>query len=202
MAGNPKWCQPVDRWKKYFSDWIKTPGPDELLEVSIFFDFRHCYGEKRLTDELNDFVRKDLKTNDIFFHHMAAAWKLFTPSVSQLSEEGTDVKRLLMPLTGIIRLYALKYGVTGLSSVERIMELRSGNNLEVQMLRETIRAWKDLTSLRLSHHASCINRDTEPDNIIDFQIADKEMRCFAEQSISIINNLMMKAGSDFYTVTI
>ncbi|MBE0666151.1 MAG: CBS domain-containing protein, partial [Bacteroidales bacterium] len=24
MAGNPKWCQPVDRWKKYFSDWIKT----------------------------------------------------------------------------------------------------------------------------------------------------------------------------------
>jgi len=202
MAGNPKWCQPVDQWKKYFSDWIKTPGPDELLEVSIFFDFRHCYGEMRLTDELNDFVRKDLKANDIYFHHMAAAWKLFTPSVSLLSEQGTDIKRVLMPLTGIIRLYALKYGVTGLSSVERIMELHSSNNLDVQMLRETIRAWKDLTTLRLSHHASCINRDTEPDNIIDFQMADKEMRCFAEQAISIINNLMMKAGSDFYTVTI
>ena len=36
MAGNPKWCQPLDRWKSYFSDWIKTPGPAEILDVSIF----------------------------------------------------------------------------------------------------------------------------------------------------------------------
>jgi len=30
---------------------------------------------------------------------------------------------------------------------------------------------------------------------------DSAMRCFAEQAIVTINNMMLKAGSDFYTDT-
>ena len=202
MAGNPMWCQPVDMWKKYFADWIKIPGPDELLEVSIFFDFRHCFGDQDLTDELHAFVKSGLKTNDIFFHHMAAAWKSLNLPSNHISDTGTDIKKILMPLTGIIRLYALKYGIDGFSTIERILELYSGRKLDYRLLRETIRAWKDLTSLRLAHQAECINREKEPDNIVDFQLSDSELRCFAEQSITTINNLMLKSGSDFYTVTI
>lgn len=202
MAGNPMWCQPVGMWKKYFSDWIKIPGPDELLEVSIFFDFRHCYGDQTLTDELHAFVKSDLKTNDIFFHHLASAWKPLNLPSGHISETGTDIKKILMPLTGIIRLYALKYGIDGFSTIERVLELYSDRKLDYRLLRETIRAWKDLTSLRFSHQAECINRETEPDNIVDFQLSDSEVRCFAEQSIAAINNLILKSGSDFYTVTI
>ncbi len=202
MAGNPMWCQPVDMWKKYFADWIKIPGPDELLEVSIFFDFRHCFGEQSLTDELHAFVKSGLKTNDIFFHQMAAAWKPLNQPSNHISDAGTDIKKILMPLTGIIRLYALKYGIDGFSTIERILELYSGRKLDYRLLRETIRAWKDLTSLRLSHQAECINRETEPDNIVDFHLSDSGLRCFAEQSIAAINNLILKSGSDFYTVTL
>jgi signal-transduction protein with cAMP-binding, CBS, and nucleotidyltransferase domain/PAS domain-containing protein len=202
MAGNPMWCQPADKWKKYFSDWIKMPGPAELLEVSIFFDFRFCFGDRSLSDELREYVKTDLKTNDIFFHHMASAWKQFNPSVTLLSDGKSDIKKLLMPLTGIIRLYALKYSITGYSTIERILELYSGKSLDYHLLRETIRAWKDLTSLRLSHQASCINKGLEPDNVVDFQIVDGDLYCFAEQAITTINNLMLKTGNDFYTGTI
>jgi len=202
MAANSKWCQPVDKWKKYFSDWIKMPGPTELLEVSIFFDFRFCFGDSGLSDELREYVKSDLTANDIFFHFMTSAWKQFNPSVNLLSDGNTDIKKILMPLTGIIRLYALKYGIKGFSTIERILELYSGKWLDYHLLRDTIRAWKDLSSLRFIHQAACINKGKEPDNIVDFHIIDSEFHYFAEQAIITINNLMLKAGNDFYTETI
>ena len=202
MAGNPKWCQPLRNWKKYFSDWIKVPGPDELLEVSIFFDFRFCFGDTLLSDELREYINKDLKTSDIFFHHMAAGWERFSPSLHNISEGETDIKKILMPLTGIIRLYSLKHVINGFSSIERIIELYSGKHLDVTLLRETIKAWKDLTTLRLIHQASCVSNGTEPDNIIDLHIVSGDLVYFAERSVITVKSLLLKAGSDFYTVTI
>jgi signal-transduction protein with cAMP-binding, CBS, and nucleotidyltransferase domain/PAS domain-containing protein len=202
MAGNSKWCQPLDRWKDYFSGWIKAPGPEELLEISIFFDFRFCYGNQDISDELRDYIRNDLRTNDIFFHHMANAWKQFNPSMSVPADGKSDIKKLLMPLTGIIRLYALKHGIKSLSTIERILDLHSGKYLDSGLLFESMRAWKDLTSIRLNHQAECINTGNEPENIIDFQIMSSEINYIAERAIYSVNNLMLKAGSDFYTEVI
>jgi signal-transduction protein with cAMP-binding, CBS, and nucleotidyltransferase domain/PAS domain-containing protein len=202
MAGNPRWCQPLNSWKKYFSDWIKMPGPEELLEVSIFFDFRFCTGDKALAEELRYYIQNDLKTSDIYFHHMTNAWKQYNPSVAMLLTGKTDVKRILMPLTGIIRLYALKYWITGLSTPERVIELYAAKHIDYKLLRDTLKAWKDLTSIRLCHQTLCISKGIDPDNIIDFQLIDSNLKYLAEQSIITINNLMLKAGSDFYTDTI
>lgn len=202
MAGNPKWCQPVDIWKRYFTDWIRTPGPSELLDVSIFFDFRFCYGEISLCEELRDHVKTNLRTNDIYFYHMALAWKQFAPSVSLLNEGKTDIKRVIMPLTGIIRLYALKHGLDSLSTTDRIMELYEGDHIDHKLLLGTLRAWKDLTSIRLLHQASCIERGIEPDNYADFHFRESNMRYSAVQAIEEINNLMLKAGNDFHSATL
>lgn len=199
MAGNPEWCQPLSVWKDYFSSWIKMPGPDEILKTSIFFDFRYCYGEADLVEDLRSHVQNNLKTNDIYFHHMALAWKQFNPSASIISSGKTNIKKLLMPVTGIIRLYALKYGISGHSTLERISGLYSGSHLDLRMLRETLKAWRDLSAIRFSHQTSFSIKETEPDNIIDFNLSDYDSRSFALQAISAINNLMLKAGTDFYT---
>lgn len=202
MAGNPRWCQPVEKWKNYFSDWIRTPGPSELLEVSIFFDFRFCYGDESLCDELRDYVKRSLRTNDIYFYHMSLAWKQFAPSVSMLAAERTDIKRILMPLTGIIRLYALKHGLDSLSTLDRILDLYRGRYIDGKLLLNTLRAWKHLTSIRLLHQAACIERGDEPDNDADFLFRESHLRYSAAQAIEEINNLMLKAGNDFHSVTI
>ena len=150
--------------------------------MSIFFDFRFCYGDPALAEELREYVRKDLRTSDIYFHHMALAWKQFAPSVNIKADKKTDIKKILMPLTGIIRLYALKYGIDGFSTIERIIGLYSGNHIDHNLLRDLIRAWKDLTSIRLTHHITCINNGKEPDNIVDFHLTDSEMLCYAVQA--------------------
>jgi len=74
--------------------------------------------------------------------------------------------------------------------------------MDYHFLRDTIKAWKDLTSLRLSHQASCIEKGSEPDNIVDLQLMDSAMCCFADQAIVTTNKMMLKAGSVFYTDTI
>jgi signal-transduction protein with cAMP-binding, CBS, and nucleotidyltransferase domain/PAS domain-containing protein len=199
MAGNPEWCKPLAGWKNYFSDWIKMPGPDEIMKTSIFFDFRYCYGESGLVDDLRNHVRNNLRTNDIFFHHMALAWKQFMPSASLISSESTNIKKLLMPLTGLIRLYALKHGLSCVSTPERITELYSGKYLDLLLLRKMLEAWKNLSSIRFSHQASCLLKESDPDNIIDFNLVDYERRSFALKAVSAINDLMLKAGTDFYT---
>jgi len=202
MASNPKWCQPLNVWKKYFSDWIRMPGPEELLDISIFFDFRHCYGEAGLTEELREFVNGDLKKNDIFFHHMAAGWKQFRQATHFNPDGITDIKKIMMPLTAIIRLYALRQSSGAISTIDRILGLYPEGHLQHNILRDTIRAWKDLTSARLIHQSECITKGEEPDNLIDFRTDDGKLRYFAEQSISTIGKLMLQADTDFYNSTI
>jgi signal-transduction protein with cAMP-binding, CBS, and nucleotidyltransferase domain len=133
---------------------------------------------------------------------MTAGWKEFNPSVKDIDKKKTDIKRILMPLTGIIRLYALREGITSFSSIDRILELYEADRIDARLLHDAIRAWKDLTSMRLTHQASMINRGKDPDNIIDFRAETAEQAFLARQAVLTVNNLVLKAGSDFYTDTI
>jgi signal-transduction protein with cAMP-binding, CBS, and nucleotidyltransferase domain/PAS domain-containing protein len=202
MAGNPRWCQPVSKWKKYFSDWIRIPGPAEILDVSIFFDFRFCFGDESLCRDLREYVSNSLKTNDIYFHHMSIALKDFNPSQSLLTESPADIKHLIMPLTGIIRLYALRNGLKGLSTADRIMELNESSNISHTLLLDALKAWKDLASIRFARQADCIIAGDDPDNIVDFRLAYPHLQPFAARAVETINNLMLMAGNDFHSVTI
>jgi signal-transduction protein with cAMP-binding, CBS, and nucleotidyltransferase domain/PAS domain-containing protein len=202
MAGNLKWCQPLDVWKDYFADWIRVPGPSEILDISIFFDFRFCFGDEALCDELREYVKTSLQAGDIFFYHMSSALRQFNPSHSVLSEETTDIKRLLMALTGAIRLYALKHGIDGHSTVDRILGLHDGKHISNDLLRRAVRAWKDLSYIRLSHQAACMDSGREPDNRVDFRVRQAGSQFAAALAIDDINELMLKAGNDFHSVTI
>jgi len=198
MAGNPAWCQPLAVWKKYYSDWIRIPEPRNLLEISIFFDFRHCYGESSLTESLRDYIKNDLITSDIFFHHMTSAWKSLHPSSVSLESEKTDVKKLMMPLTGIIRLYSLKNGINAHSTNARTIALFEGKYFSISLLRDSLKAWRDLSFLRLSHQVSCILENREPDNNINFTLAGTDAIYRAGMAVTAVSNLILKAGNDFY----
>jgi len=52
MAKNPKWCQSISKWKEYFHTWITNSDQQDLIDLSIFFDFRCIYGNSDLAAEL------------------------------------------------------------------------------------------------------------------------------------------------------
>ena len=202
MAGNPYWSQPLKIWKEYFSEWIRVPEPVSLLEMSIFFDFRHCYGDDQLTEELRDYVNNSLVTNDIYFHHLASALKHFQPAAIREGSGKTDIKRIMLPLTGLIRMYTLKHGISAYSTTARILALHNSEYFDSGILRDTLRSLKYLSTVRFNHQAECINNDREPDNLIDFSLSGENTLYFVNLAIKSINNLMLKAGINFHIETL
>ncbi len=202
MAGNPRWCQPSSRWKEYFSRWINSPGPEELLEVSIFFDFRFCFGDAALTDNLRDYINNNLRTNDIYFHHMAEAWMGFSPHAENIKGGKTDLKKLLMPLTGIVRLYSLRNSLSDLSTPLRLIRLMDQSPAGRGILREALRAWKELTSIRLLNQALLLANEDSPSNIADITAAGESYVFIVSKSAGAIRDLLLKAANDFYTRSI
>ena len=77
MAMNRQWCQPIYTWKNYFSNWIAEAKPKDLLEVSIFFDFRCMYGDEQLVHDLRQHIAKRVANRDAFFYQLAQNALLF-----------------------------------------------------------------------------------------------------------------------------
>ena len=71
MAKNPKWCQPLSIWKRYFYSWIRVSTPKDLMQSNIFFDLRGGCGSNALVDELRLFLFESLEGWTRFFRDLA-----------------------------------------------------------------------------------------------------------------------------------
>ena len=71
MASNPKWRKPYAVWKDYFDNWMNAPEPQEVLNATIFFDFRPGYGATQLAERLRDYLCLQAPNKGIFLMHLA-----------------------------------------------------------------------------------------------------------------------------------
>lgn len=142
MARNPSYCLSVSEWKKQFTNWITTSGPDEILLCQIFFDFDISYGDVRLTNAISEHIFDTLKGNRNFIKQLAAQ-ALRNPSplgffrqflVEQDGEKKDlfDIKkRGIMPLTDAARLLILDHRVKNISNTaerfEKLAQLEHQN---------------------------------------------------------------------------
>lgn len=196
MAGNPEWCQPLSVWKKYFSDWISAPGPEEMVGISVFFDFRHCFGDAGITKSLRAHISEE-EIPDAFFYHHTKAWMPFDPDHSALEGEKLDIKKILMPFTGLIRMYSLKNKIEAFSSIERIIQLQSQEVMNRKEMFDYIQSWKDLTRLRLLTQAGRPLEDNGSGNVVFLNSGIFETHQIISKAIKQVNNLMLKAKTGF-----
>ena len=54
MASNPKWCLSLAEWRGCFAEWMSAASAGDLLNSTIFFDFRPLAGDWALADRLQD----------------------------------------------------------------------------------------------------------------------------------------------------
>ena len=147
MASNPKWCLGLDEWKNSISGWISSPGGDEVLASSVFFDFNHVFGDSSLTSALSDHIFRSIKKYPIFYLHLASG-ALQNPSPTGffrqflLEEDGQqkdlfDLKRrALRPLTEAARVLILSHQIKSINNTserfEKLAELEP-NNKEIYL---------------------------------------------------------------------
>ena len=142
MARNPKWCLSKTEWRNQFTHWVTSPGDDELLLCSIFFDYDISYGDVSLTNALADHIF-DITTNNPFFFAALGRVSLQNPSplgffrqfLVERDGEHKDFfdlkKRALMPLTDAGRLLILSHQVKNINNTaerfEKLADLEPEN---------------------------------------------------------------------------
>ncbi len=177
MAQNPKWCQPIQKWKEYFKSWIHSGDPEDLLQSCIFFDFRLGYGDQTLVDELKSFLFESLTGWAGFFRHLAENALHFKPPldffgnfVLQEHEGEKDVLDIKSPMRLIVdfaRIYALKNQIETTNTLERLKEITLKGEINEKDYEELKHAYSFMMQMRLGHQVKNLEKNKAPDNVIN-----------------------------------
>lgn len=208
MAQNPKWTQPLKVWKAYFSDWINSADAQSVLDASIFFDFRFIYGSNSLIDELKTHVNQTIiDEKSIFFYHLAQSVLKYKSPInvfgnlignSKDSESvNLDIKKILLPVIGFVRLYALRNKLQETNTLERINQLYAKNAISKSIYDELILSYNYLMHIRLRTQSQRILQNKFPDNQINISKLTHLEIASIKNFIGSINNLQSKLNYDF-----
>ncbi len=206
MASNPRWCQPLKVWKKYFTSWIATPTSEAVLHSLAFFDFRPMYGEASLAESLRDYLNSILKDQKVFLGHLANMAIKNSPPIGFLGSfvvekdgEHKDELNLkvkgLAPLVDIVRLFALERGVRETATLERIETLRAVHTIMEEYADEFEHSFEFIMLLRIHHQYQQLSSGHEPDNFINpNRLSNLEKRSIKEafQLISKVQDMIIE----------
>jgi len=207
MAKNPKWCQPLSTWKKYFYEWINTVSPQDLIDVSIFYDFRFIFGEQKLPGELRTYLNKLIKGKNLFLFHMAQNALQLKPPIgffgkiavesSNEHAESFNIKTALMPIQTFARIYALQNGLVIGNTIERINQLHKMHVLSNTTFEEMSEAYNYLMLMRFKHQAIAIQNNQTLHNYIKVgELSDIE-QTMLKKIFSQISTFQSKLKLDF-----
>ena len=174
MAGQPRWSRSLADWKAGFDEWVHKPETQELIDFSIFFDFRTVYGEADLAHELRRYIHHELQGAPGFFPFFARNALTFKPPFRllggvYLSGEHAgqiNLKDAAMPIVSFARLYALRYQINQTHTLERLEALAERGILLPASCDEIQAAYDFLMRLRLQNQLAALNEGRQPDNLI------------------------------------
>jgi len=178
MAKNPKWCQSLATWKSYFSSWIHAAEAEDLLQASIFFDFRGGYGEFELIDDLRDHLFASLGGWAGFFRHLAENAMYFRPPLGFFGtfvveskgehRDKFDIKSAMTPIVDFARIYALHNKIEETNTLDRLGYLRRKEVLQQKEYEELEKAYRFMLQLRFVRQITAIvDEKSKPDNYIN-----------------------------------
>ncbi len=178
MAQNPRWCQPLSQWQRYFDNWIHAGEAEDLLQASIFFDFRLGYGDAKLIGALRSHLMASLQGWAGFFRHLTENALNFKPPLGffgnfVVASKGEhrnafDLKQAIMPITDFARIYALNKGIEATNTMERLSQLRLMHVLSQSEHEELEKAYDFLMQLRFVRQVTAvIDEQGKPDNYVN-----------------------------------
>jgi CBS domain-containing protein len=178
MAQNPQWCQPLAVWKEAFRSWIRFSAPEDLLNCSIFFDFRCGYGDATLAEQLRVHLQEKLVEWPLFLGYLAMNVQHFKPPLGffgnfLVASKGEhrdtfNIKKVMVPIVDFARIHALKHGLTETNTCERLRLLHRRKLVSENSARDLEQAYDFLMQLRFSRQiAAIIKENRAPDNQIN-----------------------------------
>lgn len=200
MASNLQWRQPLNVWKEYFTHWIKTPTPKDIMLACNFFDLRVVAGKTSLLDDLMDPAIEMAKNDHIFLAHLAADalrnrpplgfFRQFVLVNDKEHHDSFDIKLGgVLPITTLARLFALTAGSRQVNTFERLQDASRTSALSQEGATDLSDALKFINTLRLRHQIRQHNKHQVMDNFIPpLELSHLERQALKE-AFAVINDM-------------
>jgi CBS domain-containing protein len=199
MAMNQEWCKSLSEWQKTVSTWIAIPNPQEILNTSIFFDFKPVYGDYELANKLQKFCLKALKDQNLFFFNLAQATinlKVNAPE-GHKDNDAYDVKMPILAITSIARLWSLKYGIGERNTPERLAALKTLGVFSSNLRDDFDQAFRYLMLLRLKNQLKQVEQNVEVNNKVETKNLPDIERIMIKKIVSTISDHQSKLAIEF-----
>ncbi len=169
MAGNPLWCLTQDEWRERFTQWIRLPEPEALLNATIFFDFRPLYGNEALAKALRKWLLQLTGGAKIFLRFMAENAVKAAPPLGMIRDftydNSTEFPHTLdlkafgaRPFVDAARIIALANGIPHSSTTARLRAAAEQMKLGTDDVNAVIDGFFFIQQLRLRNQRA----DTRP----------------------------------------
>ncbi len=208
MGQNPKWCQSLSTWKGYFSEWIHAPEPEALLHASIFFDFRHSYGNPDITNRLEKHFLLSLSGWPGFYRHMTENAVYFRPPIGfwgnfSLEAKGVhknclDIKMAMTPIVDFARIYSLNLGIKETNTQARLYQLYLKQVLSRKDYTEIEQAYGLMMQIRLIRQINAIiGEKVKPHNYVNPKTLSVMERKMLKEILKMIKGLQDRLSFEF-----
>ncbi len=208
MAANERWCRSLPGWISGFEEWVEKAEPQEIINLSIFFDFRTVFGEAELTQRLRLAMFSALKERPSVFNYFAQNALQFRPPFRLLgnvylgggsTEHGGEInlKDAMMPIVAFARLYALRHSLDQTHTMERIDALVDRNVLHSSSRDEMVDAYNFLMQLRLQTQVAAIQAEEPPSNLFHPGKLGYSQKGLLKQAFAQISAVQKKISYDF-----
>lgn len=208
MAQNPEWCQPLGVWKSFFTKWIRSASPKDLLHSSIFFDFRGTWGDMELARELKTHLLASIGSWSGFLRHMTENAVYFKPPISLFGKfmvetkgrhkDALDIKLAMLPLVDFARIHALKNGISQTNTLTRLFRLYTRHALTPKEYTDTVQVYNFLMGLRFRRQITAVMDEAAlPDNFIYPGNLSSFDQIMLKESFRMIEKLQQKLNIEF-----
>jgi len=184
MANNPKWNQPIEVWKSYFTKWINKSDPESLLDSSIFFDMKLIYGKMDFIEELQQHILNEVKNKAVFFQHLSQT--IIQIKLPSISNQGSfNIKKIMLPISGFARIYSLQLEEYEANTFNRIRQASEKEKITKTAERELLHVYEFLLNKRLNTQADLILSGEKATNEIS-----NSTRRYWESNLTAKNRLL------------
>lgn len=203
MAGEPACCLTLRQWRERFAHWIEHGAPEDLLNASIFFDFRALAGNHALARLLRREVQEAARRTPRFLKQMALnALSRGAPLnwLGAVDTDGNGTVDLKLQGTALFvdaaRLYALAWGVDETHTRTRLEAVGEHMGLPVAEYQAWIAAFEFLQMLRLSIQLEADAPMEHPNRLAVSRLNDIDRRILRE-SFRVARMLQQRLHLDY-----
>ena len=206
MASNRELCLTQHEWLIRFSRWIEQGNPQDLLNASIFFDFRVLAGNPDLLIPLKEYVRNKAAATPRFIKLMAEnSLNSRVPLNWFGAIEPTEIdgqKTIDLKLQGtaimvdVARIYSLAHGIESINTRERLAAVGRALNVSESESAAWITAFEFLQTQRLAVQIGEAKIGGNP-NVIDIEKLNIVDRSILKESLSKVRSLQQHLQLDY-----